>query len=324
MQAQINQSNLNTYSNINMNIVKKVNTQLIKCLMIFLGFAFSLNAVGMSLKNPLENLSNCESSDTVKKYDELNQKIAKNFNTDLVFSLGKTTACLGKKQESLTYFQKASDLGHIPATFVTSIFYYMEYIRILIYDHHIDNLNFSNSLKYMERAMQMIEDLPNYPEGTTNNTPLIEPILYVSHRISVGLPLFYIDWYANTIINLTNNNEEVLYDATVDTLGILNKIQQNAAKCLEKPALNSWKERKEIIYQAQQVECNALSSFIVAVYPLEQQRIEVSKTCTVPLNECSEHQELFKEIIQLVSDIGQTIQHIEFQVLPPTWLSSKI
>lgn len=300
-----------------------IRTQLIQYLMIFLSVIFSLSAIGASLKNPSENISTCNGNDTIEMYNKLTQKIEKNFSADLLFNLGKIAMCLDKEeQESLMYFQKASDAGHIPATFIISLSYYIDYLipDIFKLDDSTNNLIIRNSIKYAKKAAYMIEALPHYPEGATNETSLIESTLYVSHRISVMLPLLYLQKYLNTMRAPTNNEK-----TSDNTLDILNKIQLTATKCLEKPALDIWKEKKDIVFQMQQNQCNMLLEFVTTVHPLEQQRIKISKACTVPVSECTEHQELYDEIESLVFDTGGRILEIEEKELPfMLWSNSAI
>ena len=304
-----------------MNIfIKIIRTQLIKYLMTFLSFMFSLNVIGESV-DIVGNLFKCNSNDTSEKYDILKQEIEKNFSADLIFSLGKTAACIGKKQESTIYLQKAADLGNIPAISTVGLSYYKKYWKNRTSDDRANNLNFYKGLLYIERAVQMIEALPEHPKSSTNETSLIEPTPYISHHMLIGLPIFHFEGYISTLMDIINNKEMILYNNTLD---ILNKMQQTAAKCLGQPALDAWKERKEIIFQAQQAQCNAILSVTAELHHLEQQRIKIGKTCTVPLGSCDEHLELFNEIMKLVYGTMQTVIYIEYQVLPPLRFGSKV
>ncbi len=55
--------------------------------MIFLSFVFSLNTIGDLLENPVENLSNCESNDTIKEYSLYAATICKNTSKRLLKNL---------------------------------------------------------------------------------------------------------------------------------------------------------------------------------------------------------------------------------------------
>lgn len=152
----------------------------------------------------------------------------------------------------------------------------------------------------------MINSVPDYPKGSTDDMEYIERTSLTSLYLFSGLPFLYFRGYAIAITNAVDNNgeKETFYN---DTLEVLNKMEEAANRCLARPALAVWEEKQETIYQAQQIQCSAYLNFAEEVYFLEQQRLEIDQNCTVPLKECAEHQEIFNKIRQLASDMFDQI-----------------
>ena len=125
-------------------------------------------------------------------------------------------------------------------------------------------------------------------------------VIMLFYRFNVS----YFRGYAIAFENILNGNEEeeIFYD---DTLKVLSKMGEAAINCLNRPALDIWKEKKEIIYESQQMECNAYLEFVEAAYILEQQRLEADDNCQVPLKECTEHKKIVDKIVHLAKDMNR-------------------
>lgn len=261
-----------------------------KVFVLSIGFLFSLNAFSAG------DLIHCGSLNNLKGYNTLHELIKNDSDSALVYSLAITSLCLGKEAEGMSHLQKASDSGHISATKVLGDYY--EHSRTFNSAEYTDNLeNLNHAIHYYTKAAQLIEALSNYPKGATDDMEYIESETYSSYDVFTDLPGLYWTGYAFAIESITEGNERISY---ADTLEVLNNLRITAIQCLERPSLSVWKGKREIIYQAQQIECEAYLRFAEAVFPLEQQRIQVSLNCVAHPSKCSEHQELIDKIDQLI------------------------
>ncbi len=250
------------------------------------GLLFSSNAFAAG------DLITCTSDDNLIEYNDLHKLIKKSSNIALVYNLAITSLCLGKKNEGMAHLQKASDSGHIAATYLLGAYY--EGNRTFNSSESTKNIEeLNNAIHYYTKAAQMIESTSNYPKSATEDMEHIESVVYTSYFVFSRLPYLYFRGYAIAIKNVLDNG--VSYSDTVD---VLNNIRTTAIMCVERPSLSVWKEKRDIVYQAQQIKCEALLRFAEAVYPLEQQRIRVAERCTVPPSECSEHRNLKDQIFQ--------------------------
>ena len=201
--------------------------------------------------------------------------------------------------------QRASNYGHIAATALLGFYY--ENNQTFDSSELTNNMeDLNEAIHYLTKATQMIESTLNYPEGSTDDMVYIESKSYTSYNVFKQLPILYFNGYGMALGNITNGKkEEVFYD---DTLDVLNKMRQTAMQCLVRPALSVWKEKREIIYKAKQIICDAILKFTESVYPLEEQRIQADHNCTAPVSECAKHQEIFDNIVQLAR---KTVLQIE-------------
>ena len=262
----------------------------VKVFVLSFGFLFSLNAFSVG------DLISCTSDDNLNEYNELHQLIKKSSNIALVYNLAITSLCLGKTNEGMSHLQKASDSGHIAATYLLALYYeHNQTFDSSKFRSNVQDLN--NAIHYYTKAAQRIGSLKNYPKGATADMEYIESVDYTSYLIFKNLPDLYLTGYFLAIEDITNNNTEVFY---TDTLDVLSNIRATAIMCVERPSLSVWKGKRDMIYKAQQIKCEALLRFAEAVYPLEQQRIQIAQHCRVPSNKCTEHQEIVAQIDQFI------------------------
>ena len=256
-----------------------------KVFVLSFGLLFSSNALAVG------DVLVCNSSHTLERYNTLHDLIKNDSDVSLVYNLAKTALCLGKKNEGMSHLQKASDSGHIVATFLLGVYYEKNRsFNSSEVTNGFENLN--NAIHYYRKAAQIIESLSRYPKGATADMEYIESTSYTSYYIFRNLPAQYFEGYAIAIENITKGEGE----SYTDTLEVLDNIRLTSIMCLERPSLSVWKKKKDIIYQAQQIKCEALLRFAEAVYPLEQQRVQIAQNCPVPLSKCSEHKELLSRI----------------------------
>ena len=261
-------------------------------LFVGIGFVFSVNAFAVG------DALGCNSNHTLERYNKLHKLIKNDSDVALVYNLAKTTLCLGKKNEGMSHLQKASDLGHIVATYLLGVYY--EKNRTFSFSEITNGFeNLNNAIHYYKKAAQMIESLSSYPRGASEDMEHIESRSYISYYVFRNLPGLYFDGYAIAIENIAKGGE-ISY---TDTLEVLNNIRITAIMCVERPSLSVWKSKRNIIYQAQQIKCEALLRFAEAVYPLEQQRIQIAQNCQASISECSEHQKLLNQIYALAENM---------------------
>ena len=119
-----------------------------------------------------------------------------------------------------------------------------------------------------------------------------------SYRVFTRLPALHFNTYTKTIKNIMRN--ETFH---FNTLEILQKMGDTATRCLRRPALSVWKEKKERVYRTQLIECRAYLDFVEAIYPLEDERIQISDNCTVSVNQCKQHKEKMKQMGTVVQTL---------------------
>ena len=269
----------------------------VKVFILSFGFLFSLNAFSVG------DILGCNSSHSLERYNKLHKLIKNDSNIALVYNLAKTSLCLGKKNEGMSHLQKASDSGHIVATYLLGLYYKKnQTFNSSEKTNSLENLN--NAIHYYKKAAQLIEATPNYPAGATEDMEYIESTVYTSYYVFRNLPDLYFKGYSIAVGNIINGIERVSY---TDTLEVLDNMRITAIMCVERHSLSVWNSKRNIIYQAQQIKCEAYLRFAEAVYPLEQQRIPIAQTCQSPISECSKHQEVVNQVGQLVRDMFNKI-----------------
>ena len=270
-------------------------------LFVGMGFVFSVNAFAVG------NLISCTSDDNQNEYKELHQLIKKSSNVALVYNLAITSLCIGKTNEGMSHLQKASDSGHIAATYFLGLYYEhnqtFDSSKFRSFKSNLQDLN--NAIHYYTKAAQRIESLKNYPKGATDDMAYIESVDYTSHLVFINLPDIYLTGYFLALGDINSKTEKVSY---TDTLDVLNNIRKTAIMCVERPPLSVWKSKRDIIYKAQQIRCEALLRFAEAAYPLERQRIQIAKNCQVPPKECSAHKEIVSQIDQRIDNMFRQIR----------------
>ena len=295
-----------------MNALQRVlHKQSVKCLTALVALLFLLNSIFSLSAIAAGDLLGCNSSHTLERYNHLHKMIAERVDIvsdiDLVYNLAKVSLCLEKKDEGMSHLQRASNNGHIVATYLLGVYYtYNQTFHSSEKAKDLENIN--KAIHYYTNGVQMIEATSDYPRGSTDDMVYIESQSYTSYWLFTYLPILYFKGYFNTIKNVSNEKTaEIFYD---DTLEVLTKMDEAATRCLARPALDAWKEKRKVIYAALQIECGALLNFAETAYLLEQQRIEADQNCTVPLSKCTEHQEVFDKIYQLAKDTFRQVNSV--------------
>lgn len=258
-------------------------------LFIGIGFVFSLNAFSVG------NAIKCTSENNLQAYNRLHKLKKGSSDSGIYYSLAITSLCIGKEAEGMSHLQKASDMGHVGATYLLGVYYNTN--KTFDLSKNADSPeNWNAAVHYYEKAAATIEGISNYPDEVME---FHERVSQTSYYVFTNLLTIYFNGYSVAVGEILNSVERMSY---IDTLEVLQKLRNTAIRCLERPALSAWKEKKALVYESQQIRCLASLNFVEAVFPLEQQRIQVAQNCrVVPLSGCSEHQQVVNEIGKLVN-----------------------
>ena len=249
----------------------------------------------------------CNDNHTNKRYNHLYQSsLDGNINIDDMYHLGITSLCLGKTQEGMDYLQKAADTDHIVANFVLGSYYKNNHsFNPANLKYNTDLANWDKTIDYYTKTTQIIEFLPNYPEGSTEETISTESSNHLSYWLFTQLPAVHLDKYLMIITNtITKNKEKV-----TDTLDILTKVKESATHCLARPALDIWKKDKDSMKEKQKRVCENLQKIAKIVYPLEEERLQIAQNCQVPLKKCYEHKKILSVIRLLIKFYSSQMLH---------------
>ena len=216
------------------------------------------------------------------------------------------TLCMGNITEGMALLERASDGGHVNANYLMGR-YYKQDKTFDISRKTSDPHNYNAMLFYYERAAELIESNPQYPEGAYSNTSYLEEHNRVSARVFVSLPGFYYDGYSMALYDILNSAEKVSY---TDTLEVLGKMLDSAERCLQRPALAVWKSKRAEIGHALKVRCRAKRDFAEQAIPVEEKRMVTAERCAVPLKECPEHQKIMNTLIGLANAMSKKLNSV--------------
>ncbi len=274
-------------------------------LFIGIGFVFASNSFGTV------ELIKCSSSYTLDKYKQTKKKI--NEKLFYVYNLGIISLCLGKEAEGMAHLQRASDSGHIAATHLLGLYFMANRSFNRAERGRIGNPeDYNSAVHYYEKAARMIEETVNYPVGDPTGMEELEYNVYTSYYVFATIPELYFNGYNKALEDIVNSRERLSY---VDTLDVLGKMRRSAERCVQRPSLAGWYDKKETLYQVQQVRCRAYLDYARSVSPLEERRIKATQSCTGPLSGCSSHREILNQINRIKSMMDGAIHSIPAKYL---------
>ena len=235
-----------------------------------------------------------------------NIKIAQKNPNDSVtaYHVGIDALCLGRIQEGMAYMQRASDMGHVSASRVMGEYYKTDGRLNITTKKTKNQENFDAMIYYYERAAGYIESAYNYPN---EDQLYLEKVSRTSAYIFIILPGLYYAGYIRAIKDTMASEEKIIYEDALETLA---KMEDSAERCLARPALAVWGERRAHTIKAMRVKCQAMKEFAYRASDLEQKRHSVVSQCNTPLKECPEHQELIKELINFVNEMREQTNSI--------------
>ncbi len=282
----------------------QLSVQLVKYLTTFFSLSFSLNILAAN------DTLYCKNDDTVQKYHRLlEEKSNTDSDMDLVYKLAFVSLCIGKTEEGINYLQTAADANHIAALNLLSIYYGRNrtfdsseargYRPEDLNEAYFENQNWNKSIQLLDKAAEIIESTPNYPEGSTSG--IMYDYIPISSHIFQHLPRIHFHRYTKLLRYITHHNKKKLPYNTLDTLS---KIREASSRCLHRLAFYSFRDNfdkeKISIKEPQQIRCNFYLDFATITHLLEKYRIQEAEKCTVPLSECTEHQEIVTAIRILI------------------------
>ncbi len=274
---------------------------------LILSFFFSLNSYGVV------NTIQCIDTHTVEFYNSVLEIQKNNLTPRIRYTLGTTAICIGRYSEGLNHLRMASEEGNVVATKVLGSYY----DKNQSFDNN-QEANLENTYKaiaYYEKAADQIEAISPYPEGSS-----IKYISFHEYRdttsyyVFTRLPALYFNLYSEITGKIIENNDF----HSDDTIDILQELGDAAIRCLKRPALSVWEDKKALVYKAQQIECQALLSFVEAAYPLENERIQIASSCKVSLAQCEQHQEKIEQIRNKVQILFRELEKA------PSWISTTV
>ncbi len=276
-------------------------------LLVGIGFVFASNSFGAV------DLIKCGGNDNLERYNKFHQLIKKHPKSLFIYSLGIISVCIGKEKEGMAHLQRASDSGHISATHLLGLYFMANRSFDRAERGRIGNLeDYNSAVHYYEKAARMIESLGNYPKGTTLDMEEIEYQVYTSYYVFATIPELYFNGYNKALGDIVNSRERLSY---VDTLDVLGKMRRSAERCVQRPSLAGWYDKKETLYQVQQVRCGAYLDYARSVSPLEERRIKAAQGCKGSLSGCSSHREILNEINRIKSMMDGAINSIPAKYL---------
>ncbi len=208
------------------------------------------------------------------------------------YTEGYARFCQGREWRH--YIEKASDLGHVTASYFLGEYHRKDKDIYSSTSLPTTQENYDAAIFYYERAATDIENMSSYPKRPDGLMHDAEANNYMSVRTFLHLTSLYLDGYGYALGEMLKN--DVSY---TDTLEVLGNLHKSAERCLERPSLSIWGARQSEIANSKQVICQAQKDFAVKALDLESQRIEIAKRCDVTLSECDEHQNIFQEIVRL-------------------------
>ena len=262
---------------------------------------FSSNgAVGASLMR-------CE-GDSQQKYNRY-RPVYENDpgNVRKIYVMSVRALCADRMQEGMTLLERSADGGHVQANYYMGGYYKRDQSFDLSKPFTKDPKNFNAMLFYYNRAADLIEGNPQYPEGTYEGAPYLEENNRISAKVFASLPGFYFIGYSRALGKILKDAERTEY---TDTLEVLNKMRVAAERCLQRPALAVWKHRRQETAHIMRVRCGGDRDLAIDALPLEKERLGVARQCAGPLKECSEHQEIINALIGLSKTRKETLNSV--------------
>ena len=221
------------------------------------------------------------------------------------YMAGSSIYCEGNVEEGMGYIERASDMGHIAASYALGLYFGSD--KTGDFDKQVAEIqeNYDAAIFYYERAAREIESAPNYPHNTYRDIPDIEGKSYMSIFVYFALSYSYYNGYIRAIRDMIKNDTTY-----TDTILVLTKMQNAAERCLNRPSLSVWGARQGEIAHSKQVICQARKDFADTALNLELQRVEVAGQCSVSLGECGEHKDIVSRLVQASKEMGNRIRSV--------------
>ena len=273
------------------------------------GSALALGLVFTVESNGAQNVFDCkDASNTLDHYNKVLIAQKNNMTPNVSYDLGFTAICIGNPGKGVKHMRRASDGGHIAATKVLGRYY--ENDQSFDNNRHGSIENLYRAIVHFKKAAAQIESAASYPRGTVRHMERIEYVEMVSYRVFTALPRQYFNIFSELMGDTVDNGT-----IHPGTLKLVQEIGDAATRCLQRPPLTAWKEKKELVYREQQVVCQSYLDFARAIFPLEDERLQIVDNCKVSLNRCAQHNmkiaQMEKVLDKLFSDLKKAPSFVE-------------
>ena len=240
-----------------------------------------------------QNVLDCGGNDQ-EHYNLMQEAYNIKPDVESTYSLGYSSICQGYMAKGVELLEQASDGGHVIASYFMGVYFDKNetFDNNMKPTRDVEGLN--AMLYHYERAAQQISSNPGYPHNTFRGIPYTEENGYTSARVFYNIPNSYYRMYLTALRSILNNVEP---DVSNDTLVVLNKMQQSAEECMDRPSLAIWGDNQSRVYNVMQVRCEAFSTFAEKTLPLEKERRQIEPTCETPIKECEAHKKIIKQIV---------------------------
>ena len=218
---------------------------------------------------------------------------------------GYSIYCQGRKEEGLSYIEKASDLGHVTASYFLGDYYRRD--KSFSSSVALTNIqeNYDAAIFYYQRAVTQIENTTSYPRRPDGWKYEAEESDYMSIRVFLHLHRLYYNGYGRALGDMLKN--DVSY---IDTIKVLENLKSAAERCLRRPSLSAWSFRQSEIARSKQVICQARKDFSERALELEFQRIDAAKHCETSLSECQAHKVIIDQIRQAAKEMVKKMKSV--------------
>ena len=255
---------------------------------------------------PVPNSTNMEISKCYGDPVIWNKNAFKTFRSNTedsiaIYNLGMSFLCMEQLEQAVKYFKKASQKGHIQATFWLALYY--ETDKTLDLSHDVTTIYLDKVIYYYRLAHTQIAQALEYPYGIHEDMYALENRHHTSAKVAISLPNMYFNYYSYILNKLLNQGfivYHVNYSSSRSTINLLLSMKNYADDCLRRPFPAQWLKEEVEIRKNQQIQCLAMSDFATRALPLEVQRLQIATSqCRGALKSCPPHNKIMQQLVVL-------------------------
>ncbi len=251
--------------------------------------------------SPHAELSKCYGDPVIWNTNAFKTFRHNNEDSIAIYNLGMSFLCMEQLEEAIKYLKKASQKGHIQATFYVALYY--ETDKTLDLSHKVTATHLDKVIYYYKLAHSQITQASEYPYGIHEDMYVLEPRHSTKAKVFISLPNMYFNYYSymlNKLIKQKSYIYTVNYTHHQSTTDLLLSMKAFADDCLRQSFPAPWLKKEVEIRKKQQIQCLAMSDFATRALPLEVQRLQVANTqCAGHLKNCLPHNEIMNQLVVL-------------------------